>query len=65
MMFFDAHNIPLENFVKVEDARDGNMEDPTLVDFEKAAETINTLKTNRVARVPQIQKGVRKEWVEG
>lgn len=56
---FDGVVISLENFVKVEDVRDGNLEDPTLVDFDKAASILQQLKTTRKASVPSIDKGVR------
>eukprot|EP00026_Physarum_polycephalum_P006854 Phypoly_transcript_06907.p1 GENE.Phypoly_transcript_06907~~Phypoly_transcript_06907.p1 ORF type:complete len:479 (+),score=78.07 Phypoly_transcript_06907:25-1461(+) len=61
---FDGVVISLENFVKVEDVRDGNLEDPTLVDFEQAARVLQELKDSRTARVPQIDKGVRKEAIQ-
>ena len=37
----------------------------TLVDFELAASVIQQLKASRFARVPSIDKGVRKGWTEG
>lgn len=51
--------------MKVEDVRDGNMEDPTLVDFDLAASVLQQLKSSRKALVPLIEKTVRKGPVEG
>lgn len=51
--------------MKVEDVIDGNLEDPTLVDFEQAAQVLQELKEKRKAKVPHIDKGVRKEVQEG
>jgi len=48
----------------VENAIDGNNEDPTLVDFELAVKVITQLKETKVAEIPKIEKGVRKEWVQ-
>eukprot|EP01111_Echinosteliopsis_oligospora_P011176 TRINITY_DN3621_c0_g1_i1.p1 TRINITY_DN3621_c0_g1~~TRINITY_DN3621_c0_g1_i1.p1 ORF type:complete len:488 (+),score=101.30 TRINITY_DN3621_c0_g1_i1:32-1495(+) len=57
--FFDGVIISLEDFVKVERVIDGNMEDPTLVDFDLACQVLTQLKINRCADTPEIIKGNR------
>lgn len=63
---FDGVVISLENFVHVENAIDGNNEDPTLVDFELAVEVLKQLKETKSAKVPKIQKKgiLKKDWVQ-
>lgn len=51
--------------MQVENAIDENNEDPTLVDFELAVKVLTDLKKNKYAKVPKIERGVRKDWVEG
>eukprot|EP01112_Ceratiomyxa_fruticulosa_P003393 TRINITY_DN1375_c0_g1_i2.p1 TRINITY_DN1375_c0_g1~~TRINITY_DN1375_c0_g1_i2.p1 ORF type:complete len:262 (-),score=46.58 TRINITY_DN1375_c0_g1_i2:267-1052(-) len=60
----DAIIIPLENFIRVEEVREGNMEDPRVVDFDLVVNVLNDLKTKKIAQVPQLEKDVRKGFKE-
>ncbi|KAN0025441.1 hypothetical protein ACTFIU_003702 [Dictyostelium citrinum] len=46
--------ISLQDFVKLENVKDNNYDDPVLIDFDKVISTLNELKENKTVIIPKI-----------
>eukprot|EP01132_Coremiostelium_polycephalum_P001148 gene1148-1455_t len=46
--------IDLQDFVKIQNVKDNNYDDPVLFDFDKVIETLNQLKQNKTVAAPKI-----------
>ncbi|EGC33490.1 hypothetical protein DICPUDRAFT_98541 [Dictyostelium purpureum] len=46
--------VSLQDFVKLENVKDNNYDDPVLIDFDRVVSTLNELKENKTATIPKI-----------
>ncbi|KAF2072413.1 hypothetical protein CYY_006270 [Polysphondylium violaceum] len=46
--------VPLQDFVKIENVKDNNYDDPVLIDFDRVIETLNQLKELKTVNIPKI-----------